>query len=72
MNLSGKNSNEVLDENIKKLIISTKESLFDYANLKPKKIQFNEQTEENPGITEYEEVKTNKYKQMIDKVFEFK
>ena len=75
MNISGKNSNELLDENIKKLIISTKEleeSLLDYAKLKPTKIQFTEQTEKNHDITNFEQVKTNKYNQMIDKIFEFK
>ena len=77
MNISEKNPNGPLDENMKKLIISTKgleESLLDYANSKPSKKQFNGQIEKNNdnNNNNIEQAKTNKYKQMIDKIFEFK
>ena len=75
MNISEKNSNGMLDENMKKLISSTKgleESLLDYANFKPAKKQFTGQIDKNTDITNFEQIKTNKYKQMIDKIFEFK
>ena len=73
--MSDKNSNGMLDENMKKLITSTKgleESLLDYANFKPAKKQFTGQADKNNDNTNFEHVKTNKYKQMIDKIFEFK
>ena len=75
MNISEKNSNAPLDENMKKLISSTKgleESLLDYANFKPAKKQFTGQTEKNSENSNFEQIKANKYKQMIDKIFEFK
>ena len=68
--------NQPMDENLKRLISVAKgleETLFEYANYKPIKKVFtnNGETKAKENVDE-EPTKSNKFRNFIDKIFEFK